>query len=153
LAEPIPEYAKKTWRVAASPMQYSGEVTAARRETHPMAEGPLQPVIRRIRRLVGDEDLAATGDGPLLARFAADRDEAAFAELIQRHGPMVLGVCRRFLPDPSAAEDAFQATFLVLVKKAGAVGRGERLAGWLYGVAGRSTGGRRNTSVTSRSDR
>jgi hypothetical protein len=78
-----------------------------------MAEGLLQSVIRR---LVGDEDLAALGDGPLLARFAADRDEAAFAELVQCHGPMVLRVCCRFLPDPSAAEDAFQATFLVLVK-------------------------------------
>jgi DNA-directed RNA polymerase specialized sigma24 family protein len=122
-----------------------------------MAEGPLQPVIRRIRRIVGAEDLAATGDGQLLARFAADRDEAAFAELVQRHGPMVLRVCRRFLPDAGAAEDAFQATFLVLVKKAGSIGRGERLAGWLYGVAGRvgrsTESRRRNTSVTSRSDR
>jgi len=70
-------------------MQYSGEETAARRETRPMAEGPLRPVIRRIRRLAGDEDLATLGDGPLLARFAVGRDEAAFAELVQRHGPML----------------------------------------------------------------
>jgi RNA polymerase sigma factor (sigma-70 family) len=102
-----------------------------------MAEGPLQPVVRRIRRMVGEQDLTQLGDGQLLARFAADRDEAAFAELVQRHGPLVLRVCRRFLADPNAAEDAFQATFLVLVRKAGSIGRGELLAGWLYGVAGR----------------
>jgi RNA polymerase sigma factor (sigma-70 family) len=102
-----------------------------------MAEGPLHPVIRRIRRMVGGEDLSELGDAQLLKRFAAHHDEAAFTELVERHGPLVLRVCRRFLPDVHAAEDAFQATFLVLVRKAGSIGRGELLAGWLYGVASR----------------
>src|SRR5262249_368681 len=62
-------------------------------------------------------------------------DEGAFAALLARHGPMVLGVCRRVLRHTQDAEDAFQATFLVLARKAGAIGRREALGGWLYGVA------------------
>ena len=90
------------------------------------------------------EDLLETGsvaglsDGDLLERFAARRDdaaEAAFAALVSRHGPMVRGVCRRLLADPHDAEDAFQATFLILARKAGAIRRPERLASWLYGTA------------------
>src|SRR5207247_2524100 len=59
----------------------------------------------------------------------------AFEALVQRHGPMVLGVCRRLLPNPHDAEDAFQATFLVFVKKAATIARRELLGNWLYGVA------------------
>jgi RNA polymerase sigma factor (sigma-70 family) len=74
-------------------------------------------------------------DGQLLARFVAARDEASFAALLRRHGPMVLGVCRRVLRDFHDAEDAFQATFLILARKAPSVAKGESVACWLYAVA------------------
>jgi RNA polymerase sigma factor (sigma-70 family) len=73
----------------------------------------------------------------LLSRFIRDRDESAFAALVSRHGPMVLNVCRRLLGDAHAAEDAFQATFLILARKAPSLSRPDALAGWLYGVASR----------------
>ncbi len=77
-------------------------------------------------------------DRDLLARFVAARDEEAFAEIVRRHGPMVLAACRRVTHHPHDAEDAFQAAFLVLARRAGHVARPELLANWLYGVAYRT---------------
>ena len=73
----------------------------------------------------------------LLDRFVTHRDHEAFADLVRRHGSMVFGVCRRVLRDPHDAEEAFQVTFLVLVRKAGGIRQPERLANWLFGVANR----------------
>jgi RNA polymerase sigma factor (sigma-70 family) len=103
-----------------------------------MASASVHPVIRFIRRLTEPDPAVEPGDGTLLDRFAARRDEAAFAALLQRHGPMVYGVCRRVLGDSHDADDAYQATFLVLVRKAGSIARPELLGNWLYGVAFRT---------------
>ncbi|WP_010040604.1 RNA polymerase sigma factor [Gemmata obscuriglobus] len=81
---------------------------------------------------------AARTDGQLLEAYSDHRDGAAFAELVRRHGPMVWGVCRRMLPNRQDAEDAFQATFLVLVRKSASVRPAERVGNWLHGVAVRS---------------
>ncbi|HZY85627.1 MAG TPA: sigma factor, partial [Gemmataceae bacterium] len=78
---------------------------------------------------------APADDGPLLQRFALNRDEGAFAELVARHGGLVLGLCRRLLRDRHDAEDVFQATFLVLARKAGAIRKPQSLSCWLHGVA------------------
>jgi RNA polymerase sigma factor (sigma-70 family) len=81
----------------------------------------------------GDND--EKSDAVLLERFSRRRDEAAFTVLVNRHGPMVQGVCRRILGDAHLAEDVFQAVFLVLVRKCATIRRPELLANWLYGVA------------------
>src|SRR5262245_46104506 len=78
---------------------------------------------------------AGVGDAQRLERFVATKDEAAFELLLWRHGPMVLGVCRRLLRHAHDAEDAFQATFLALARKAGSIGRGEAVGAWLASVA------------------
>jgi RNA polymerase sigma factor (sigma-70 family) len=80
---------------------------------------------------------ASLTDRQLLARFASQRDEEGFTQLVQRHGPMVLGVCRQILRHEQDAEDAFQATFLVLSRKAGSIRSGEALPNWLFNVANR----------------
>jgi RNA polymerase sigma factor (sigma-70 family) len=74
----------------------------------------------------------------MLECFVSRRDEAAFEALVRRHGPMVLGVCRRVLRQLQDAEDAFQASFLVLARKAAAISQRELLGNWLYGVAYRT---------------
>src|SRR5262245_60309931 len=101
-----------------------------------MDNQPLDAALRHVRRLVGASD--GPGDGELLRRFADERDELAFAALVRRHGPMVLGVCRGLLRDAHAAEDAFQATFLVLFRRATTLENRPSLGGWLYGVAYRT---------------
>lgn len=95
-------------------------------------------LIEQMETLFLAGSLGGLSDGALLDRFQA-RDassaEAAFAELVRRHGPMVLGTCRRILVDPHLAEDALQATFLVLARRAGSVRNREALGGWLHRVA------------------
>jgi RNA polymerase sigma factor (sigma-70 family) len=92
-------------------------------------------ILRHLRRAVLLRDGAGLTDAQLLERFLTHRDGAAVEALVRRHGPMVMGVCRRVLVNRHDAEDAFQATFLVLVKKAAAIAARELLANWLYGVA------------------
>jgi RNA polymerase sigma factor (sigma-70 family) len=96
---------------------------------------PNAPLLRHIHGLIARPDADTACDRTLLDRFVTLRDESAFAELLARHGPMVLGVCRRVLRNAHEAEDAFQATFLVLARKAGTLRHPEGLAAWLYGTA------------------
>ncbi len=106
-----------------------------------MHERSSPEVVRHLRTLYQFGVTGGFRDEQLLERFVSRRDEVgeeAFAELVQRHGPMVLGVCRRVLGDAHDAEDAFQATFLVLARKAATVVRREKVASWLYGVAVRT---------------
>lgn len=102
-----------------------------------MASGQPGTVLRQFDRLFGEGTVAGWSEAELLRRFARSRDEAAFEALLARHGPMVLGVCRRILGDGHAVDDAFQAVFLILVKKAGSIRDGGRLGPWLHGVARR----------------
>jgi RNA polymerase sigma factor (sigma-70 family) len=99
-----------------------------------MAASPMKSVIEQVRRAVLFSDGAGLGDGELLGCFVETRDQGAFAALVKRHGPMVWGVCRRLLSHHDA-EDAFQATFLVLVRKAASVRPREMVGNWLFGVA------------------
>lgn len=99
-----------------------------------MAHGQLHSVLRYIRRLAGAHGDGLT-DGQLLERFRTECDEAAFEVLVWRHGPMVFGLCRRLLRNEQAAEDALQATFLTLVRKAGSISKRNSIGSWLYKVA------------------
>jgi RNA polymerase sigma factor (sigma-70 family) len=99
-----------------------------------MPSRSLSVLVQRFRSAAGRDGDGRT-DGELLTRFLSRRDEDALAALVGRHAPMVWGVCCRLLRHPHDAEDAFQATFLVLVRKAATVVPRERLANWLYGVA------------------
>ncbi|VTR93324.1 sigma-70 family rna polymerase sigma factor : RNA polymerase sigma factor, sigma-70 family OS=Singulisphaera acidiphila (strain ATCC BAA-1392 / DSM 18658 / VKM B-2454 / MOB10) GN=Sinac_6419 PE=4 SV=1: Sigma70_r2: Sigma70_r4_2 [Gemmata massiliana] len=97
----------------------------------------LPGLVHRLGRVVARDGLAQLTDGELLRRFTADRDALAFEALVWRHGPMVLGTCARVLGRTGDVEDAFQATFLTLVRRARTVRSGEALAGWLHRVARR----------------
>jgi len=93
---------------------------------------------------------APAPDAPLLERYVAQQDQAAFAEIVRRHGPMVLAACRRILQHAQDAEDAFQATFLVFVRKAAQLDRGQPLAGWLYTVAYQTSLNARSSAAARR---
>lgn len=101
----------------------------------PTGHASLMPTLRRVV-LAGTA--ADRTDGQLLGAFVTDRDADAFGVLVRRHGPMVLGVCRRLLADHATADDAFQAVFLVLARRAAAVRPRDRVGNWLYGVAYRT---------------
>src|SRR5689334_4780900 len=88
-------------------------------------------------RIFQGEAISGLSEWQLLEQYLERRDESAFEALVTRHGPMVLGVCRRMLGGSSEAEDAFQATFLVLVRRARDLGPRDAIGPWLYGVATR----------------
>jgi RNA polymerase sigma factor (sigma-70 family) len=92
-------------------------------------------ILPHLCRLIGSQFGGELSDCDLLARFLGQGDASSFAALVRRHGPTVLGVCQRVLRNAHAAEDAFQATFLVLARKARSIARQEALGSWLYGVA------------------
>jgi RNA polymerase sigma factor (sigma-70 family) len=97
-------------------------------------------------------DAAGVPDADLLARFHAGRDEAAFELLLYRHGPLVWAACRRQLSNPQDAEDAFQAAFLALARRPGAIRRGQSVPAWLHRVAVRAGLRRRRAAEPLRSD-
>jgi RNA polymerase sigma factor (sigma-70 family) len=99
-----------------------------------MAQAQLVSVLRHVRGLAGESTLAAASDRDLLDRFCDRRDEAAFTQILRQHGPMVIGVGRRLL-GPEEAEDVFQATFLLLARKAPTIRKRESVGCWLHGVA------------------
>lgn len=100
-----------------------------------MPGNPLRNVLSYLRRVA--EPAGESDDAALVERFVTKRDEAAFDALVLRHGPLVLGACRRILNDANDVDDVFQATFVVLARKAGAIRQRASVGAWLYGVAGR----------------
>ena len=102
-----------------------------------MASVHLGAALRQIQGLFELGTVAGLTDGQLLERYLASRDESAFTALVVRHGPMVLGVCRAVLKNSPEVEDAFQATFLVLIRKAGTIRGRDAVGGWLHRVAHR----------------
>jgi RNA polymerase sigma factor (sigma-70 family) len=114
-----------------------------------MPTRPQHGLLSRLRRTLYGDGGGRT-DGQLLEAFVRGGEEAAFEALLRRHGPMVLGVCRRVLGNDADAEDAFQATFFVLFRKAAALRRTGPLGNWLYGVAHRTALGARSARVKRR---
>jgi RNA polymerase sigma factor (sigma-70 family) len=100
-----------------------------------MPDRQLHGLLQHLRGIVAAADTADVSDAQLLERFVNHRDEAAFGLLVGRHGRMVLGVCRRLLRDAHASEDAFQASFLALARRASSIGKRSSVGGWLYKVA------------------
>jgi RNA polymerase sigma factor (sigma-70 family) len=100
-----------------------------------MANTRHHPILDYLRRVLGEPSAGGVSDADLLRRFVDQRDEAAFELLLWRHAAMVLHVCRQVLGNADVAEDAFQATFLVFVRKANSISRREALGSWLYRVA------------------
>ncbi len=100
-----------------------------------MARRPLHTILWPLRDRVRPAPGRGVTDAELLRRFVRSRDQSAFELLVCRHGPMVLAACGRVLGDPHAQEDAFQATFLTLVRKAGSIGKRQSVGSWLYKVA------------------
>jgi RNA polymerase sigma factor (sigma-70 family) len=112
-----------------------------------MATTPMSRVVGHLRHVALLQEADRLTDAQLLETFLVHREEAAFEALVRRHGPMILGVCRRILHDRHDAEDAFQATFLVLLRKAASIGKRELLVNWLYGVAHRTALKARKTTA------
>src|SRR5262245_32963521 len=103
-----------------------------------MTTAPIDRLVRRLWQTAVAGTLTDMADAQLLARFQATRDPAAFEAIVRRHGPLVLAACRQVLADDADVDDAFQATFLVLLHDAGKVRRAASLGSWLFGVAHRT---------------
>src|SRR5262247_3502007 len=117
-------------RAVQSPLPLAGNRT--------MTKGASSTILQLIRRVALDQRVRQLSDPELLRRFAGQGDEAAFHALLLRHGPMVLEVCRGVLGSEADAEDAFQATFLILARKAASIRKGASVGSWLHGVAYRT---------------
>ena len=115
-----------------------------------MARGQLDVVLRHLRNTLIAKDAEDLADPDLVHRFVDRRDEAAFTVLVRRHGGMVYSVCRHLLSRDADAEDAFQATFLILARKAASIKRQTSLASWLHGVAYRSAMNLRKSAMRRR---
>src|SRR5262249_12009064 len=100
-----------------------------------MVRSDISSVLQYIRGLAAADNLGSLPDHQLLQRFTGCHEEAAFATLLQRHGPIVLGVCRRLLRQTQDTEDAFQATFLMLARSASGIRNPDAVGSWLHGVA------------------
>jgi RNA polymerase sigma factor (sigma-70 family) len=125
------------------------DILNKREEEHPMAKSAvplLSKYLRRLRERDGDHST----DHELLQRFVSYRDESAFATLVERHGSMVLGVCRSIVRNHNDAEDIFQATFLVLARKASSIRKGESVGNWLYPVTYRLANKARSRKLNQR---
>ncbi|MBL8793829.1 MAG: sigma-70 family RNA polymerase sigma factor [Planctomycetia bacterium] len=115
-----------------------------------MVSGRTSSLGKQLRRIVIAADAVGLSDADLLDSFVTGGEEAAFEALVRRHGPMVMGVCRRVLHDPHEADDAFQATFVVLLRKCQSLAQPELLGNWLYGVAFRTAREVRNRAARRR---
>jgi RNA polymerase sigma factor (sigma-70 family) len=112
-----------------------------------MTGGRLSDLVQYLQRIARHDGDGEAADGQLLEQYVARRDEAAFAVLVRRHGPLVWGVCRRVLHHVQDAEDCFQATFLILARRAGSIGKRESVRSFLYGVAYRVAARARDTAA------
>jgi RNA polymerase sigma factor (sigma-70 family) len=112
-----------------------------------MADKTIPDVMRDLGQAERLRSVLILTDALLLERFALQQDETAFEALLHRHGPLVFGVCRRLLSNLHDAEDAFQATFLILARKAGGLSRSALLGNWLYGVAYKVAARARKTAI------
>src|SRR5262245_53100653 len=99
-----------------------------------MAQGPLSSLVGTLRRTSEAIALDDLPDAELLARYQTTRDEAAFAVIVKRHGPLVLAAARQLLADPADVDDAFQAAWLMFVRETRSIRDGAALSGWLYRV-------------------
>jgi RNA polymerase sigma factor (sigma-70 family) len=115
-----------------------------------MAKAPFSDLLLYLRKVCGAQAARDLTDAELVERFRSQRDEAAFSVLVHRHGAMVLGVCQRVLGDLHSAEDASQATFLILVRRAASISRSSSVGGWLQAVAQRVAIKARNQETTRR---
>jgi RNA polymerase sigma factor (sigma-70 family) len=115
-----------------------------------MANGQATTLLRHLGNLFGARTAQQLTDAQLVQRFAVHREEASFAALMERHGRLVWAVCRNILRHEHDVEDAFQATFLVLARRAGAIRKGESVASWLYGVAQRTAVRAKKTAAKRR---